>query len=78
MKGSAAAAKSRARSPEERRKAIDELAAELESITASLTELEEEQGGDEGAFSELEKVNKASVAAQLKKVLPTLLSFRAL
>ncbi len=50
------------------RGAIDTLAAELESITARLTELEEEHGGDEGAFSELDKVNKANVAARLKEI----------
>jgi type I restriction enzyme M protein len=48
--------------------AIDDLTAELETITARLTELEEEHGGDEGAFSELDKVNKASVAARLKEI----------
>ncbi len=48
--------------------AIDKLASELESITASMTELEEEQGGEEGAFSELDKVNKANVAARLKDI----------
>jgi len=36
--------------------AIDKFASELESITASMTELEEEQGSEEGAFSELDKV----------------------
>jgi type I restriction enzyme M protein len=40
--------------------AIDQLAAELESVTARMTEMEEEHGGEEGAFSELEKVNRAS------------------
>ncbi len=48
--------------------AIDKLAAELESITASMTELEEEHGGEEGAFSELEKVNKANVSSRLKEI----------
>ncbi len=48
--------------------AIDTLAAELESITARMTELEEEHGGDEGAFSELDKVNKANVTARLKEI----------
>ena len=48
--------------------AIDKLASELESITASMTELEEEQGGEEGAFSELDKVNKANVAVRLKDI----------
>jgi type I restriction enzyme M protein len=48
--------------------AIDQLAAELESVAARLVELEEEHGGDDGAFSELEKVNKANVAARLKEI----------
>ncbi|WP_440945306.1 type I restriction-modification system subunit M [Methanosarcina sp. T3] len=48
--------------------AIDKLSAELESITANMTELEEEQGGEEGAFSELDKVNKVNVTARLKDV----------
>jgi len=48
--------------------AIDQLAAELESVAARLAELEEEHGGDDGAFSELEKVNKANVAARLKEI----------
>lgn len=48
--------------------AIDKLAAELERITASMTELEEEHGGEEGVFSELEKVNKANVSARLKDI----------
>jgi type I restriction enzyme M protein len=47
--------------------AIDQLADELESVSAKLAALEEEQGGEEGAFAELEKVNKASVAARLKE-----------
>ena len=33
-----------------------------------MTEMEEEHGGDEGAFSELEKVNKANVIARLKEI----------
>ena len=33
-----------------------------------MAELEEEQGGDEGAFSELEKINKAEVNARLKEI----------
>ena len=48
--------------------AIDKLAAELESVTAQMTELEEEHGGEEGAFSELDKVNKANVTARLKEI----------
>jgi type I restriction enzyme M protein len=48
--------------------AITQLTAELESLTARLAELEEEHGGEEGAFSDLDKVNKAEVAKQLKKI----------
>ena len=48
--------------------ALDQLAAELENVTARLTELEEEHGGEDGAFSELEKVNKGNVTARLKEI----------
>jgi len=48
--------------------AIDQLAADLESATARLAEMEEEHGGEEGAFAELDKVNKASVTARLKEI----------
>jgi type I restriction enzyme M protein len=47
---------------------IDKLAAELETVNAQMTELEEEHGGEEGAFSELDKVNKANVTARLKEI----------
>jgi len=47
--------------------AVDQLIADLESVTARLTEMEEEHGGEEGAFAELDKVNKANVAARLKE-----------
>jgi type I restriction enzyme M protein len=47
---------------------IDQLAAELDGVSAKLAELEEEHGGEEGAFAELDKVNKANVAARLKEV----------
>jgi type I restriction enzyme M protein len=45
---------------------ITKLEAELESLTAQMTEMEEEHGGDEGAFAELDKVNRAAVAARLR------------
>ena len=48
--------------------AIDQLSADLEGAAARLAELEEEHGGEEGAFSELEKVNKANVAARFKEI----------
>jgi type I restriction enzyme M protein len=48
--------------------AIEAKQAELESVTAQLTELEEEHGGEDGLFSELEKINKAEVARRLKEI----------
>jgi type I restriction enzyme M protein len=47
---------------------VDQLGAELEGVTARLTEMEEEHGGEDGAFAELDKVNKANVAARLKEI----------
>ena len=47
---------------------IDSLTAELEAASAKLSELEEEHGSDEGAFAELDKVNKANVSARLKEI----------
>ena len=47
---------------------IETLSAELEAVTARLAELEEEHGGEDGAFSELEKVNKAGVAGRVKEL----------
>jgi type I restriction enzyme M protein len=49
-------------------KAIENRSIELETVTARMTELEEEHGGDEGAFSEFEKVNKANIASRLKEI----------
>jgi type I restriction enzyme M protein len=48
--------------------AIREQEAALETVTAQMTELEEEHSGEEGAFSELEKINKANVTARLKEI----------
>lgn len=47
---------------------IQTLGAELESVSAQLTELEEEHSSEEGLFSELEKINKATVTARLKEL----------
>jgi type I restriction enzyme M protein len=47
---------------------IDRISADLETATARLTEREEEHGSDEGAFSELEKLNKAEVTKRLKEI----------
>jgi type I restriction enzyme M protein len=48
--------------------AIDAQQAELESVVAQLTELEEEHGGEDGAFAELDKINKAEIAKHLKAI----------
>ncbi len=58
------------------KKAIEKLEADRETIAASLQELEEEHGstgspqssGDEGYFSDYDKVNKASVQKRLKEL----------
>ena len=47
---------------------VDKLAAELEGVTGRLTELEEEQGGEDGVFADLDKVNKANVTVRLKEI----------
>ena len=47
---------------------VDALSLELEHLSSKLAELEEEHGADEGLLSELEKVNKANVAARLKEI----------
>jgi type I restriction enzyme M protein len=51
------------------KQAIEALEAESETLAGQLTELEEEHGGDEGYFSEMEKVNKGNVQARLKEIL---------
>ena len=51
----------------EEQAAIDELNADLESATARLEEVEEEQGAEDGVFAEFEKVNKQSVSLRLKE-----------
>jgi type I restriction enzyme M protein len=48
--------------------AIDQLGDELEGVSVKLAELEEEHGGEEGAFAELDKVSKANVATRLKEI----------
>ncbi|HEV2498092.1 MAG TPA: N-6 DNA methylase [Terriglobia bacterium] len=48
--------------------AIDGLTAELEAISAQREELEKENSGDDGALSDLDKVNRANVAARLNEI----------
>ena len=52
----------------EQQAAIREQEATLESVAAQMTEMEEEHGGEEGTFSELDKVNKVNVTARLKEI----------
>jgi len=47
---------------------IDQLSADLETLAAKLTELEEEHSGEEGAFSELDKISKSQVSDKLKEI----------
>ena len=48
--------------------ALEQLAVKLENVTAQLAELEEENGGEDGAFAKLEKINKGNVTARLKEI----------
>jgi type I restriction enzyme M protein len=48
--------------------AIDQLVAKLESATAAIAELEEEHSGEDGAFSDMDKVTKSGVTARLKEL----------
>ena len=48
--------------------AVDQLAAEFEGVTARLTEMEEEHGGEDGALADFDKLNKVNVAARLKEI----------
>jgi type I restriction enzyme M protein len=47
---------------------IDQLATELETVGAKLAALEEEHGGEDGAFADLDKLNKSSIGARLKQI----------
>ena len=48
--------------------AIDTLNAELENLQNQKTEMEEEHSGEDGAFAELEKINKGNIDARLKEL----------
>ncbi len=52
----------------EEQEVVTNLEAELEAATARITELEEEHGGEDGFFSELEKVNRANVTPRLREI----------
>jgi type I restriction enzyme M protein len=49
---------------------IDACMADVDGITATIAELEEEHGGEEGFLGALEKINKAEVNARLKELRP--------
>jgi len=50
------------------KQALEDLEAEKERISAELTEMEEEHGGEEGYFADMEKVNKGSIQARIKEL----------
>ena len=47
---------------------VENMFAELESIGAKLTELEEENGGEEGIFGDFDKINKVAVSNKLTEL----------
>ncbi|NKI35869.1 N-6 DNA methylase [Wenzhouxiangella sp. XN79A] len=47
---------------------LDTLQSDLDTALAQLTELEEEHGGEDGAFAELDKINKGEVTRRLKEI----------
>ncbi len=51
--------------------AIEKLEAEAAAVAQAMEELAEEHGGEDGAFSECEKLNRAEVSRRLKEVLET-------
>lgn len=53
---------------EKEKTTIEKLEARREDIISQLTELEEEHGGEDGYFADMEKVNKAAVQKRLKEI----------
>lgn len=49
-------------------KALSVKQAELETAEVSLAELEEEHSGEDGIFTELDKINKAEISKRLKEI----------
>jgi type I restriction enzyme M protein len=49
-------------------KTIEQLETDRDVLVAQMEEMEEEQGGEEGYFTELEKVNKVSIAKSIKEI----------
>lgn len=52
----------------EQQKTIDDFNSELETQQSQKTEMEEEHNGEDGAFAELEKINKGNINARLKEM----------
>lgn len=50
------------------KQAIEELEAQKETVTTQITEIEEEHSGEEGFFSDFDKVNKANAQKRLKAI----------
>lgn len=55
-------------------KALEQIEADRDAISAQLEELEEEHSGENGYFSDLEKVNKANLNTELKNIISELKS----
>lgn len=49
-------------------KALDTLRAQLDDVSAKLEELAEENGGEDGLFSQLDDLKKATVSARIKAI----------
>ncbi|TDO08719.1 type I restriction-modification system subunit M [Halomonas ventosae] len=47
---------------------LDALQTELDARIADMSELEEEHGGEDGAFAELDKINKGEVSKRLNEI----------
>lgn len=47
---------------------LDVLQNEMDAVIAQMAELEEEQGGEEGVFAEMEKISKGEVSKRLKEI----------
>lgn len=48
--------------------AIDQMNADLDALSAKITELEEEHSGEDAAFSAFDKINKASINERLREI----------
>jgi type I restriction enzyme M protein len=47
---------------------VDSLTVELEELASKIQELEEEYGGEEGAFGALDKLNRANASTRLREI----------